>query len=186
MLDVISVDIFPEIFSECIESVRSKPMLPFFGSNYSLWWPLSRYMLHHLQHVPQHTTTNKWAYHFLCAGDFMKEGETYEDIVEFKTLKTFMEERLEDYNMEPGVIGMDLVLFRDAIEHGMDKFCCFLRISQFLDLGIVLPASLLYRYYHSENNLHVFIFQLPELFVWSANRVATCFWWGSVEAVARV
>lgn len=71
----------------------------------------------------------------------MKEGETYEDILEFKTVKTFMEERLEDYNMEPGVIGMDLVLFRDAIEHGMDKFCCFLRISQFLDLGIVLPAS---------------------------------------------
>ena len=48
----------------------------------------------------------------------MKDTGVYEDIVEFKNLKTFMEERLEDYNMEPGVIGMDLVLFRDAIEHG--------------------------------------------------------------------
>ena len=49
----------------------------------------------------------------------MKENGVYEDIVEFKNLKTFMEERLEDFNMEPGVIAMDLVLFRDAIEHGM-------------------------------------------------------------------
>lgn len=61
----------------------------------------------------------------------MKEGETYEDIVEFKTLKTFMEERLEDYNMEPGVIGMDLVLFRDATEHSMNKFSCFLKASPY-------------------------------------------------------
>ena len=29
-----------------------------------------------------------------------------------------MEEQLEDYNMEPGIIPMGLVLFRDAIEHG--------------------------------------------------------------------
>ena len=29
-----------------------------------------------------------------------------------------MEEKLEDYNMEPGVVSMKLVLFRDAIEHG--------------------------------------------------------------------
>lgn len=38
--------------------------------------------------------------------------------MDFQALKTFMEERLEDFNMEPGVIAMDLVLFRDAIEHG--------------------------------------------------------------------
>ena len=29
-----------------------------------------------------------------------------------------MDEQLEDYNMEPGIIPMGLVLFRDAIEHG--------------------------------------------------------------------
>ena len=52
-------------------------------------------------------------------GDFLKEGRTvYEDIVNFKELKTMMENSLDDYNNEPGVIGMNLVLFRDAIEHG--------------------------------------------------------------------
>lgn len=53
----------------------------------------------------------------------MKENGVYEDITDFKQLKNLMEERLEDYNMEPGVISMDLVLFRDAIEHG--KFSTF-------------------------------------------------------------
>ena len=48
----------------------------------------------------------------------MKANGVYEDIMDFKALKTYMEERLEDFNMEPGVISMDLVLFRDAIEHG--------------------------------------------------------------------
>ena len=56
----------------------------------------------------------------LVAGDFMR-GDTslvYEDITKFAELKKLMEEQLEDYNMEPGVISMGLVLFRDAIEHG--------------------------------------------------------------------
>ena len=48
----------------------------------------------------------------------MKDGAVYEDMVDFKALKKYMEDQLEDYNMEPGVIAMDLVLFRDAIEHG--------------------------------------------------------------------
>ncbi len=49
----------------------------------------------------------------------MKPGEVvYDDIVKFKELKRFMEDQLEDYNMEPGIIPMDLVLFKDAIEHG--------------------------------------------------------------------
>ena len=42
----------------------------------------------------------------------------YEDITDFALLKKYMEEQLEDYNMTPGVIGMDLVLFKDATEHG--------------------------------------------------------------------
>jgi dynein heavy chain len=51
-------------------------------------------------------------------GDFLKEGQTvYEDLVNFKELKTMMENSLDDYNNEPGVIAMNLVLFRDAIEH---------------------------------------------------------------------
>ena len=52
-------------------------------------------------------------------GDFLREDNpVYEDIDKFQELKKIMEEKLEDYNMEPGIIGMDLVLFKDAIEHG--------------------------------------------------------------------
>ncbi len=51
----------------------------------------------------------------------MKESGVYEDISDFKTLKVYMENQLEDHNMEPGIIPMDLVLFKDAIEHGMLK-----------------------------------------------------------------
>jgi dynein heavy chain len=28
-----------------------------------------------------------------------------------------MEEQLDDYNMTPGIVAMDIVLFRDALEH---------------------------------------------------------------------
>ena len=52
-------------------------------------------------------------------GDFLKpEQPVYEDILNFAELKKYMENQLEDYNMEPGIIPMELVLFRDAIEHG--------------------------------------------------------------------
>ena len=52
-------------------------------------------------------------------GDFIRgePGGIYEDITDINQLKTYMETALEDYNMEPGVIAMDLVLFRDAMEH---------------------------------------------------------------------
>ncbi|XP_045081518.1 dynein axonemal heavy chain 2 isoform X2 [Coregonus clupeaformis] len=63
-------------------------------------------------------------YHNICPnkqppifGDFLKEPRVYEDLVDFKTLKSFMESQLEDYNLTPGVVSMSLVLFRDAIEH---------------------------------------------------------------------
>ena len=53
-------------------------------------------------------------------GDFTKPDQpVYEDINKFKDLKVFMENSLDDYNNEPGVIAMNLVLFKDAIEHGM-------------------------------------------------------------------
>ena len=50
----------------------------------------------------------------------MTQGDVpiYEDLQDFTALKRFMEDALEDYNNTPGVISMDLVLFRDAIEHG--------------------------------------------------------------------
>ncbi|KAJ3217500.1 Dynein heavy chain 2, axonemal [Dinochytrium kinnereticum] len=53
-------------------------------------------------------------------GDFMSDGgETpvYEEILDFDKLKKFVEDRLLDYNSEPGFIQVDLILFRDAIEH---------------------------------------------------------------------
>lgn len=55
---------------------------------------------------------------FLCAGDFLREPHVYEDLTDMKSLKSFMETHLEDYNLTPGVVPMSLVLFRDAIEHG--------------------------------------------------------------------
>ena len=59
-----------------------------------------------------------------------EEKPVYEDITDFKKLKSFMENNLEDYNNEPGYIAMDLVLFRDAIEHGTIQqhllvYCCY-------------------------------------------------------------
>ncbi|KAK2860339.1 hypothetical protein Q7C36_004505 [Tachysurus vachellii] len=63
-------------------------------------------------------------YHSICPnkqppifGDFLKEPHVYEDLLDFKFLKGFMESQLEDYNLTPGVVPMNLVLFRDAIEH---------------------------------------------------------------------
>ncbi|KAJ3123528.1 Dynein heavy chain 2, axonemal [Physocladia obscura] len=51
-------------------------------------------------------------------GDFMGEGEPiYEEIEDADKLKRFIDEKLQEYNFEPGFIQIDLVLFRDAIEH---------------------------------------------------------------------
>ncbi len=58
----------------------------------------------------------------VVSGDYMREDNpVYEDIEKLPELKKFMEEKLEDYNMEPGIIGMDLVLFKDAIDHGEQR-----------------------------------------------------------------
>ncbi|KAM4612372.1 dynein axonemal heavy chain 2 [Polymixia lowei] len=63
-------------------------------------------------------------YHSICPnkqppvfGDFLKEPRVYEDLLDMKNLKSFMETQLEDYNLTPGVVPMNLVLFRDAIQH---------------------------------------------------------------------
>ena len=57
-----------------------------------------------------------------CAGDFLRQDNpVYEDLTKFPEVKKLMEEQLEDYNMEPGIIPMGLVLFKDAIEHGMQR-----------------------------------------------------------------
>ena len=51
------------------------------------------------------------------SGDFLSESHVYEDLLDMKSLKKFMETQLEDYNLTPAVVPMNLVLFRDAIEH---------------------------------------------------------------------
>ncbi|XP_061138372.1 dynein axonemal heavy chain 2 [Syngnathus typhle] len=50
-------------------------------------------------------------------GDFLTDSGVYEDLLDMASLKKFMETQLEDYNLTPGVVPMNLVLFRDAIEH---------------------------------------------------------------------
>lgn len=61
-----------------------------------------------------------WVY--LCvSGDMLSEPRVYEDLLDVKALKKFMETQLEDYNMTPGVVPMSLVLFRDAIEHSASQ-----------------------------------------------------------------
>ncbi|XP_068440309.1 dynein axonemal heavy chain 2 [Clinocottus analis] len=63
-------------------------------------------------------------YHNLCPnkqppifGDFLCESGVYEDLLDMKGLKKFMETQLEDYNLTPSVVPMSLVFFGDAINH---------------------------------------------------------------------
>ncbi|WAR21987.1 DYH2-like protein [Mya arenaria] len=63
-------------------------------------------------------------YHNICPnkqppifGDYYGTNNVYEDIPDIVALKKLMQEKLEDYNEMPSVVRMDLVLFRDAIEH---------------------------------------------------------------------
>ena len=46
------------------------------------------------------------------------EGEVvYEEVTDYKKVRVVVEERLEDYNLEPKLIPMNLAMFRDAIMH---------------------------------------------------------------------
>ncbi len=63
-------------------------------------------------------------YHNICEkkippifADFLNNDQVYEDLVNFPALKNHMEKTLNDYNEYPGQVPMDIVLFRDAIEH---------------------------------------------------------------------
>ena len=48
----------------------------------------------------------------------MSKDLLYEDITDGAALKKCMSYYLREYNNSPGVVPMDLVLFRDAMEHG--------------------------------------------------------------------
>ncbi|VDP80672.1 unnamed protein product [Echinostoma caproni] len=63
-------------------------------------------------------------YHSLCPArqapifaDFLNADTIYEDVVELDRLRKFMTDTLHEYNETPGTVAVDLVLFRDAIEH---------------------------------------------------------------------
>ncbi len=55
---------------------------------------------------------------FSVPGDYMSLDLVYEDVTDITKLKKHMVDVLEEYNGSPGVVNMDLVLFKDAIEHG--------------------------------------------------------------------
>ncbi|XP_071165421.1 dynein axonemal heavy chain 2-like [Mytilus edulis] len=63
-------------------------------------------------------------FHNLCPnkqppvfGDFLNEEKRYEDITDIGRIRDHLNGVLEKYNNTPGTINMDLVMFRDAIEH---------------------------------------------------------------------
>lgn len=47
----------------------------------------------------------------------MREPKVYEDLTDLAALKAAMETALREYNLSPTVVPMQLVLFREAIEH---------------------------------------------------------------------
>ena len=51
------------------------------------------------------------------AADNNESEITYEEITNYKIIRTCVEEKLEDYNNEPKLISMSLAMFRDAIMH---------------------------------------------------------------------
>ena len=51
-------------------------------------------------------------------GDYINVDNVYEDINDMEVLKKHMNDTLGEYNATPGIVQQNLVLFRDAIEHG--------------------------------------------------------------------
>ncbi|CAK1600591.1 unnamed protein product [Parnassius mnemosyne] len=63
-------------------------------------------------------------FHALCPsksppifGHFLNPYEVYDDMNDPEALRKYVANQLEEYNSSPGVVKMDLVLFKDAIEH---------------------------------------------------------------------
>ncbi|XP_023311334.1 dynein heavy chain 2, axonemal [Anoplophora glabripennis] len=49
--------------------------------------------------------------------DFVNPWGIYEEHHDITTLRKYLDSQMEEYNVSPGVVRMDLVLFKDAIEH---------------------------------------------------------------------
>ncbi|XP_045494772.1 dynein axonemal heavy chain 2 [Colias croceus] len=63
-------------------------------------------------------------FHALCPtksapifGHFLNPFEVYDDLNDPNALRRYISNQMEEYNSCPGVVKMDLVLFKDAIEH---------------------------------------------------------------------
>ena len=52
-------------------------------------------------------------------GGLLQESDDiyYEEVLDHKKVRTIVEEKLEDYSIEPTLIPMDLSMFKDAIMH---------------------------------------------------------------------
>ena len=47
----------------------------------------------------------------------MNAWNIYEDLADIVAVRRYVESQMDEYNASPGVIRLDLTLFRDAIEH---------------------------------------------------------------------
>ncbi|XP_043512192.1 dynein axonemal heavy chain 2 [Frieseomelitta varia] len=50
-------------------------------------------------------------------GSFMNAWDVYEDLTNLAAVRTYIENQMDEYNAFTGVVRMNLILFRDAIEH---------------------------------------------------------------------
>ncbi|XP_012153483.1 dynein heavy chain 2, axonemal kl-2 [Megachile rotundata] len=50
-------------------------------------------------------------------GSFMNAWDIYEDLTDLAAVRTHIEKQMDDYNASTGVVRLNLILFRDAIEH---------------------------------------------------------------------
>lgn len=53
----------------------------------------------------------------MSTGNFMNAWDIYEDLPDIGSIRRYVEEQMDEYNVSPDVVHLDLVLFRDAIEH---------------------------------------------------------------------
>ena len=53
----------------------------------------------------------------LIFGNFLNPQGIYEDLADYDKLRRYLEEQVEEYNITPGVVYLDLVLFKDIIIH---------------------------------------------------------------------
>lgn len=53
----------------------------------------------------------------LSYADFVNPWGVYEEQVDMAVLRKYLDQQMDEYNVSPGVVRMDLVLFKDAIDH---------------------------------------------------------------------